>query len=713
MSVTDEIKSRIDIVSYVQQYVPLKKAGRYYKACCPFHSEKTPSFVVNPDMQSWRCFGACAEGGDLFSFAMKFHGVDFKEALEQLGKQAGVEVRKQTPEDHQRADHQEKLRGLLKTAADIYSAHLLSDSSDDVRRTLGYTMEKRGFTLETIKTFGIGFAPDGWQHMLEELGHLGYEEALIIEAGMAIRNDQGRLYDRFRNRLMVPIRDERGRVVGFGARALDPDDNPKYLNSPQTPVFDKSRLLFGLDTAKNAIRETETAVIVEGYMDAIQAQQAGFMNVVAQMGTAFTEAQLRLIAPRYAKKIILALDADDAGQNATRRSLETARQTLAADFSGKLSVDIRVLQIPDAKDPDDLIRENPEAWQGLVGSAVPVADFVIDMETAGLPADASVQAREEVARRVLPILVATESNLYKQENLQKLALRLRFPERDLLDMAEEQARAERDRKRAQERAQSRKQQPPPPRLKDDEAGPPPNYIGAEGDFPPPLDLDQLEPPPYDTGDTGDEAGAPVAEPTQGDALEAYCLRMLIMHPNVFYAVNRKFRELAGDNEILGEGPLQDLCAADFTNGHYRVLMEAFLAALNQDDMDVLEFIVAQVEPGLRAKLDVLLVDEQIGMRDQIQQRFGGDLSDLMKDFDRRVRPALDPVEEFVGKALSLRRGRLNREIHEFGFMQRGMGQSQDYGGEDIAQTVGSRIVLSRQARQLLDAELQRQLNYFL
>lgn len=701
MSITDEIKSRIDIVNYVQQFVPLKKAGRYYKACCPFHAEKTPSFVVNPDTQTWRCFGACAEGGDLFSFAMKKQGWDFREALEQLGQQAGVEVHPQTPEDRHRTDHLDKLRGMIKMAGDIYHEHLLSDANDDVRATLRYTMEKRGFSMETIKTFGIGYAPPGWQNMVDELRLLGYEEDQLIEVGLAIRNDQGRVYDRFRNRLMVPIRDERGRVVGFGARVLDPDDNPKYLNSPQSPVFDKSRLLFGLDLAKQAIREGETAVIVEGYMDAIQAHQAGFTNVVAQMGTALTESQLRLIAPRYARKIVLALDADAAGQSATRRSLETAREALAADYSGKLSIDIRILQIPGAKDPDDLIRESPEQWQGLVEGAMPVADFVINMETAELPADASVQAREAVARRILPILMATESNLYQQENLQKLALRLRIQERELLRIGDEADRAER--KRTQD--QTHKDAAPPP-LDLDRA----EYIPME---PPPYDTDVADYNPVD-GVIHEPAVAVSIDPFEGQSqenlLEAYCLRMMVLHPSGYYAVNRKFRELAEDNGALRNGPLQDLGAMDFTSGSYRTMMDVLLVALNQDDVEIAVFMKRHLERGLAALLDRLLVSDLAGLNHQIGRRFGRDAEDLMKEFDRRIRPSWNPIDEFVSKGIKLRLNRLNREIHEFGFMQRDLQQDQD--SMTIAQNIGMQIVLSKQVRQLLDAEQQRKQNTF-
>jgi DNA primase len=373
MSVVDEIKSRLDIVQYISRTVPLKRAGRTFKACCPFHGEKTPSFVVDPGRQSWRCFGACSTGGDVVSFAMRQHGWTFTEALTELGKLTGVEVRPRSPEQQARDEHADRLRGLLKAAADFYHERLHDPNDPEAVQTLTYAREKRGLWDDTIARFTIGYAPPGWRNALDLFIPLGYSEDDLITCGLAIRSDNGRVYDRFRNRLMIPIRDERGRPVGFGARALAAEDNPKYLNSPQTPLFDKSRLLFALDLAGGAIRESETVVVVEGYLDAIQAHQAGYANVVAQMGTALTETQLKLVAPRWAKKIIMALDSDAAGQNATRRSLEVAREALQADYGGKLSVDIRILTVPDAKDPDDLIREHPEAWQGLVENAVSIA----------------------------------------------------------------------------------------------------------------------------------------------------------------------------------------------------------------------------------------------------------------------------------------------------------------------------------------------------
>ncbi len=325
MSVADEIKSKLDIVQYIQRYVPLKKQGRSWKACCPFHSEKTPSFVVNENNQSWRCFGACAEGGDIFNFAMKYNSWSFTEALEELGKLAGIEVRQQSPEQRQHYEELDRLRGLLKSTADYFHDQLFDSNNPAAVATLNYARNKRGLSDDTLRRFQIGFAPPGWQNAVDLLTGLGYSEDDLLATGIASRNEEsGRVYDRFRNRLMIPIRDERGRVVGFGARALAPDDNPKYLNSPQSALFDKSHLLYGLDMAKQPIRDASTAVIVEGYLDAIQAHQAGYANVVAQMGTALTEAQLKLIAPRLADHIILSLDSDAAGQSATRRSLEVA-----------------------------------------------------------------------------------------------------------------------------------------------------------------------------------------------------------------------------------------------------------------------------------------------------------------------------------------------------------------------------------------------------
>jgi DNA primase len=672
MSVTDDIKAKLDIVNYIQQYVPLKKAGRTYKCCCVFHQERTPSMVVNPTTQTFKCFG-CGVGGDVLTFAMKKHGWSFTEALQELGKLAGIEVRERTPVQKARDEAHDQLRGLLQAAADVYHQHLLNTKDEGSLATLKYAQDKRGFTFDTINKYTIGYAPPGWQHMLEYLVQLGYSEEQVIESGMAVRNEAGRMYDRFRNRLMIPIRDERGRVVGFGARALDPDDNPKYLNSPQTPVFDKSHLLFGLDAAKQTIRDTETAVIVEGYMDAIQAHQAGFTNVVAQMGTALTETQLKLVAPRYAKKIILALDSDAAGQNATMRSLEVARQTLQADYTGRLSVDIRILQIPDAKDPDDLIRENPARWQELVDSATPVADYVIDMETAQLSSNATLPERESLAKRVLPILVASTNNLYTQDNLQKLARRLHIAERDLLAWAQEQ------RKQEAAKQASRPDNPPEP---------------------PPLDYETAAPPL-----AAGEAGRGSTPAQRDTALESYCLRMLLMNPDLWYQVNRKFRELSRENGDLRAGPLADLCADDFSRSDYRALIQVFEEALAQEKLDALDYMRQRLDDLLLQTMETCLTDELDDLRNRVRHRHSADTGVVWKQHEKTVAPTLDLSAELVQRTLNLRSRRLQREREELRFLQADAQAQQEI--SEVHQ-YARQIMLSMLAKGLIERELKGQ-----
>lgn len=670
MSVTDEIKSRLDIVNFIQQYVPLKRAGHNYKACCPFHSERTPSFVVNPDTQTWRCFGSCADGGDIFNFAQKYHGWSFPEALQELGRLAGVEVQQQSAEQKQQAARLDVLRGLTQAAADYYHEQLWQTAD-----VLHYAREKRGFTDETIQTYGIGYAPEGWQNAISVLTQLGYSEDDLVEVGLARRNEAGRVYDYFRHRLMIPIRDERGRVIGFGARALDPDDNPKYLNSPQTPLFDKSRTLFGLDRAKRAIRESETAVIVEGYMDAIQAHQAGFLNVVAQMGTAMTEMQLKLLAPRLARKIILALDADAAGQNATMRSLEVARAALRADYTGKLAVDMRVLHIPGAKDPDDLIRETPDEWPRLVDGAIPVADYVIEVETSALPPNATVQEREAVARQLLPLLMASENNLFRQDNIQKLALRLRIAENSLLALAAEHQRIEQAR--------------PPRRFRDEQ---PPEY--------PPLQYDEQDVPPDE--ETGYAPVAPRSAPKPRSPLdssrwEADCLSGLLQEPDLIYYINRKFRELAGADTVLLSGPLADFGMDDFSQSDYRILARTFMEALDQDEYSPLDYLRSRCDNMLLQVLeqDILLTDF-----DRLLPRLRHGLStDLVTMLKRSAVP--DRRAELVANALRLRRQRIEREREDLYFLMMEADSEQQI-------ELARRIQLSIVAKRLIDSELQRQ-----
>lgn len=681
MTPVDEIKQRLDIVDYINRFVPLKKAGRTYKAPCPWHSERTASFVVDPVKQTCRCYGACNTGGDIFFFAMKQNGWTFAEALRELGAIAGVEVKPQTPEQKEKDAARDRMRAHLNTAADYFHERLFDSSDPGAVAALQYARGKRGLTDETLTRFKIGYAPAGWSAMQEALTHLGISEEDLLNAGLLSKNDRGRVYDKFRNRLMIPIRDERGRTVGFGARALDPEDNPKYLNSPQTLVFDKSHLLFGLDHASKQIRDGETAVIVEGYMDAISLHQAGYTNVVAQMGTALTEAQLNLIAPKWAKRIVMALDSDAAGQNAMRRSLDVAREALTKDYAGRLSVEFRILTIPGAKDPDDLVRETPQAWGELVTQALPVADFVIDWEVRSLPANASVIERESAARHLLPTLLMTENDLYKRDSLQKLALKLRIPERDLLNWAAEQS------KNNARAAQTQHQPPPSAEMPTDAL-----YDNPFADVP---NFDSPIPP------------APAITPApirrEAEERERYCLRILFQAPNLIYHVNRKLREIAGENAALAQGPLAELSADDFSRTDYQALIILLGNALAQDDLEFYDYIRQYADESLQAQIEQLMNDPWEELRPRLQFGLSEDLPIVIHQ-NERSNGVVNHQAEILEHALLLRKARLKRMSQEVAFMQ-----MEDGDGEQL-KTLDNVIAITVYALGRIEAALGKGLS---
>ena len=440
MTVTEEIKSRLDIVDVISESVSLRRSGRNYAGFCPFHQNtRTPAFFVFPETQTWRCFGACAEGGDLFSFVMKKEGWEFKESLKNLAQRAGVTLEETRPVDKEKKAAQNKQAGLLQAATDYF--HQLFLHAPQAKAARQY-VEQRGLSEETIEQFALGFALDSWDACRSHFNMQGYSDQELLAAGLLTENpDKGTKYDRFRNRLMIPIRDVDGRIVGFGARTLDKDGIPKYLNSPQTALFDKSHLLFGLDMSKRAIREARQAVIVEGYMDVMQAWQAKFRNVVAQMGTALTEQQLRLLK-RYTKQFVLALDADAAGAKATLRSLQVARETLDREVEvkfdarglvqheGRLQADIRVMTLPVGKDPDNIIQENPEDWPKLIEQAKPVVAYVIGVATQDLDMS-DAKAKTAVAQQVLPLIKDIQDPIERDHYWQQLARALRIDERAL------------------------------------------------------------------------------------------------------------------------------------------------------------------------------------------------------------------------------------------------------------------------------------------
>ena len=458
-----EIRDRLDIVDLIQTYVPsLKKAGNSFKGLCPFHNEKSPSFIVFPNTQSYHCFG-CGQSGDIFNFYMSMENVDFRDALKELGQRAGVEVTTSAPKPPEEEEKRKKLIEINDLAAMWFNHILVNASQGQAGREL---IADRHVSDESVQKWKLGFAPDSWDALLNFLASRDIPATLAAEAGLASQRDNGGYYDRFRNRLMFPIRDRDGNTVGFGGRALG-DAQPKYLNTAQTEIFDKSHLLYGLDLARDAIHDTGQVVIVEGYMDAIATHEAGYANVVASMGTALTESQVDLLK-RGNPEIVLALDADAAGQMATLRGLQTMTNSLDAEmvptisadrilsFDRKLKTDIRIVQIEGGKDPDDIVRSEPERWPRIVSQAVPFMDFVIETATRGVDIS-DPAAKSEAVATVLPLLRQLPDAIRENHYTRLLARKLDLSEEAI---AAEKRKIRQDSRRHAPRAETTKNEPP-------------------------------------------------------------------------------------------------------------------------------------------------------------------------------------------------------------------------------------------------------------
>ena len=422
MALSDDIKERLDIVDVIGQYVPdLKRSGRNLTARCPFHQERTPSFVVFPERQSWRCFGACAEGGDLFTFVMKRENLDFVAVLRLLAQRAGLDL----PQRRSPAAPRSPLYPLNDHALRYFQEALASERGSLARSYL----RQRGVSDEAVNSFGLGYSPSTGDEMLRHLESLGFSREVLTTAGLITRGDGAPPHDMFRGRLMFPIRELQGQVVGFGGRSLD-ESPPKYLNTPQTPLFDKGHLLYALDLAKQSIAQNGQAVVVEGYMDVIAAHEHGFTNVVASMGTALTEHQVALLR-RHARSFVLALDPDTAGQEATRRSLEGSwhliqRQETPGRHAPGLSQrseDLKALRIavlPPGQDPDLLIREDAARWRRLIAEAVPVVEFLFS--TVGNRLDlATSQGKAQAVDELFPLIAVTQEAFEQDRYFQRLA----------------------------------------------------------------------------------------------------------------------------------------------------------------------------------------------------------------------------------------------------------------------------------------------------
>ncbi len=589
MSVIDEIKDRLDAVEIIGESVKLRKSGKNNSGVFRFHpNTRTPAFAVFPDSGTWRCFGACNEGGDVFSFVMKKEGWDFPETLAHLAERAGVELVPQTPEQEAVDEAQDRLRELLESSVTLFRHHLLqTDAGKAVREYLG----QRGITDATMETFELGYAPDSWDATMNHLVERGYQIEDLLQAGMVSERESGGYYDRFRHRLMFPIRDVRGRMVGFGARVLDPEGVPKYLNSPQTPLFDKGRLLYGLDKARQTIRREDQAVIVEGYMDVIGLHQAGFSNAVSSMGTALTETQLRQLK-RYSRRIVLALDADAAGVQATLRGLDVAREALDREadpvfnarglvrHEGRLDADLRIVSMPDDLDPDEVVAEDPSAWTEILSGAETIVDYVLNVLASEHDLD-DPKGKAEVARKVLPLIDDVANPIERETYLQKLARRLKVDERALNAW------------RPQAGRRARSQRP----------------------------LEQ-------------EMPAVEVEISATNALERFCLGLLLQDPELLYRIDRSFQSLT----------LERPRERDFVTTDHQMLFASVRASLAQDEAEPAQY--------WQGTLDAALV----GVAQEIMV--------LTASLDVRSTKVID---ELVANFLRLRKYRLENELTQIRF----------------------------------------------
>ena len=549
MGVVEEIKDRVDIAEIVGESVQLKKSGKNYTGFCPFHANtRTPAFVVFPDTGTWRCFGACSEGGDVYKFLMKKEGWDFPQALQHLADRTGITLRPRTPAEEAREEELQGLRHLLETAVTYYRNNLLH--SQPVMEYL----EGRGLEPKSLEGFEIGFAPKSWDGLQKFLLDKSHKPEQLVEAGLSVDRDDGGSYDRFRNRIMFPIRDERGRMAGFGARVFDPNDQPKFINSPQTPAFDKGRLLFGLDKARKGIRTADQSVVVEGYLDVIALHQAGFDNVVSPMGTALTPFQIQTLK-RFSRNIVLALDADAAGDRATLRGLTVAREALDRDpdpvfdsrglvrHEGRLDAEIRVVGLPEGRDPDEVVTEDPEAWLALLESAKPIVEYVLDVLTSSSDID-DAKVKASIARQVIPLIEDVADSVEREAYRQSLARRLKVDERAMMSW----------RPQAQTKASNRAEQP-----------------------------------------------VESALARQQIATEGFCLGLLLKDPQLTYWIDRKLHALE----------LEGLADDDFVGTESQVIFRAVRSSLSQLD--------EEPAARWRSLLDGAALEQAVAFADQTQE----------------------------------------------------------------------------------------------
>lgn len=556
MTAVDEIKARLDIVDIVSETVKLRRSGRSYTGFCPFHpNTKTPAFAVFPESGTWRCFGQCNEGGDIFKFMMKREGWDFAETLRRLAERAGVTLETFTPERQAAEDEYERLRELLEEAVNYYQFQLLKTPAGQPALEF---LARRGVKPETIQTFGLGYSPSGYDGMVNHFSAKGYSTDDLLAVGLVVPRESGGVYDKYRNRVMFPIRDAAGKMAGFGARILDPDDIPKFLNSPQTVLFDKSHLLYGLNFARKPIRAQDQVVIVEGYLDAIILHQAGFDNTVSPMGTALNEDQFRLLK-KFTRRIVLALDADAAGEKATLRGLDLARSALDHEteltfdahgllrHEARLQADVRVTTIPDGMDPDEVVLRDPEEWRAILAAARPIVVHV--METLAKSQNIEdAKVKTAVAAQVLPLIEDVPSPIERDAYRQQLARLLKVDERSLLGSQRVHEKPRRRVQRIDEPVQQR--------------NPRQESFGTDKRI---------------------------------SNLEAHCLSLLLQQTHRYYELERSLKMFGLDKLSLN----------DFDSSDHQIIVDALLKGLAQDEHETLHFVQQNVPESLAERLTQL------------------------------------------------------------------------------------------------------------
>ena len=595
MSVTDEIKARVDAVDFISRYVPLQRAGRSFKACCPFHQERTPSFVVFPETGTWRCFGACGIGGDIFSFLMQKENMDFREALQTLAQETGVQLPEET--DDRNAQERDLLYELNDKAALFFSSQL--HRSQEAQPARDY-LQRRGINTQVAAQFKLGFAPDSWDALRDHLEQSGYPAHSLHRADLVKHNEEhDSFYDSFRNRLIVPIHDRQGRIIGFGGRVLD-DSLPKYLNTAETPLFHKSHVVYGLERAYRAIREADSVVIVEGYMDVIAAHQFGYENVVACLGTALTEGQLRQLQ-RNTDNFILALDADTAGQQATVRGLNQARQALKRKakpvltptgrmhVEHRLSANLRITKLPEGRDPDDIIRQDTDAWQTLINNATPLVDYYFGVVANQYDLDSALGKGEAVAE-LTPLIAELGDEEERQHYIQRLSRLLRIEERTIEQRVTASAR---ELRRPSEEGRHRRRFTRPP------SGQTP--AGAQEQTAPegaPWEEEAADPASAD----GQANGAPpppasdLAAIVPETKLESFLLSLLIYDPGLLIWQKSMTQEL----EIL------PLSGKDFQQIEYREIFAALRGFIASDELWDISAFQETLSPGYHSVLSRLI-----------------------------------------------------------------------------------------------------------